>query len=209
MNPLKTFLTTLLFILLSGTTASAATQQKSITMSLPDSVLKEVIRKTLPLEFGVKSETLLGSVSIDKIEKLHLLKNKISSHITLSGHKLNLVTNIGDHALRMKIGTLTLSFQCDATIRFDAPTQTLFLRPVITEVQSANSKQANVAATLVHLFNNREFPIEIEKLNPIMADTGSKVLNISMDIANVQLQPNTLQLDITPRIATTNKAAGK
>ncbi len=208
MNPLKTFLTTLLFILLTGTTSSAATQQKSITMSLPDSVLKEVISKTLPLEFGVQSETLLGSVSIDKIEKLQLLKNKLSSHITLSGHKLNLVTNIGDHALRMKIGTLTLSFQCDATIRFDAPTQTLFLRPVITEVQSANSKQANVAAALVVLFNNREFPIEIEKLNPIMADTGNKVLNISMDIANVQLQPNTLQMDITPRIVTTSKVTG-
>ncbi|MBU1231779.1 MAG: hypothetical protein KKI15_02950 [Proteobacteria bacterium] len=208
MNPLKTVILSLLFIFLTGTTTVAATQQKSITMSLPDSVLKEVIRKILPLDFGVQSETLLGSVSIDKIDKLKLLENKVSSHITLSGHKLNLVTNIAGHAIRMKIGTLTLSFQCDATIRFDVPTQTLYLRPVITEVQSADSNKADVAAALALLFNNREFPIAIEKLQPIMADTGSKMLNISMHIANVQLHPNILQLDITPRIITTSKVSG-
>ncbi|MBU0945723.1 MAG: hypothetical protein KKE53_14855 [Proteobacteria bacterium] len=205
MNPLKTFITCLLFFFLTGTIAVASTQQKTIIMSLPDSVLKEVIFKILPLEFGVQSETVLGSMSIDKIENLQILENKISSHITLSGHKLNLVTNIAGHNLRMKIGTLTLSFQCDATIRFDAPTQILYIRPVVTEVQSADSKKADVAAALVLLFNNREFPIEIEKLNPIIADTGSKLLNISMDIATIQLHPNTLQLNIKPRIRTIKK----
>lgn len=209
MNPLKTFITTLLLIFMTGTTSLASTQQRSITMSLPDSVLKEVILKILPLEFGVQSETLLGSVTIDKIENLQLLEKKLSSHITLSGHKLNLVTNIAGHAIRMKIGTLTLSFQCDATIRFDVRTQILYIRPTVTEIQAADSKKADVASALVLLFNNREFPIEIEKLNPIMADTGSKILNISMDIANIQLRPNILQMDITPRVMTTSKVTGK
>lgn len=209
MTPIKTLITALLLLLSTGTTTFASPPRQSITMSLPESVLMEVIGKILPLEFGVQSESLLGSVSIDKIEKVQLLKNKLSSHLTLSGHQLNLVTNIGGHDLRMKIGTLTFSFQCDATIRFDATTQTLYLRPVVTEVQSADSKKADIAATLVLLFNNREFPIAIEKLKPIMADTGNKLLNISMDIANIQIQPKTLQLDITPRITTTNKVTGR
>jgi hypothetical protein len=208
MTPLKTLITFLLFIFLTGTTSFASTPQKSITMSLPDNVLKEVILKILPLEFGIQSKTLLGSVSIDKIENLQLMENKLSSHITLSGNKLNLITTIAGHDLRMKIGTLTLSFQCDSTIRFDAPTQTLYIRPVVTKIQSDDRKKTDVAAALVLLFNNREFPIEIEKLNPITADTGSKLLNISMDIATIQLRPNILQLGITPRVMTTNRVTG-
>ncbi len=209
MNPLKTWVMSLLFVLLTATASIASPQQETITMNLPDSVLREAIHKILPLKFGVQSKTVLGAVSIDKIDKLQLLENKLSSHITLSGHKLNLVTKIGDHDIRLKIGTLTLNFQCDATIRFDAPSQTLYLKPVITEMQSANSKKADVAAALALLFNNREFPLQIEKLRPIMADTGNKILNISMDIVDIQLRPNILQLDITPRIAATNKVTTK
>lgn len=54
----------------------------------------------------------------------------MSGHITLSGHELQIVTTIAGHNLRMKIGSLTMGFQCDATLRFDAPTKTLFIKPI-------------------------------------------------------------------------------
>jgi hypothetical protein len=201
----KTFFTALLFILLSGTLSPADSSQESITMNLPNSVIKAAIDKSLPLDFKIQSNTLLGSISIDKIENLQFRKDKLSSRITLSGHKLNIVTSIGGHDLRMKIGTLTMSFQCDATIRFDAPSQTLFLTPKITDLQSSNNKKTDVASAIVLLFNNREFPLQIEKLTPIVTDIGNKFLNISMDIVNIELQPNNLRLSITPTIEATPK----
>ncbi len=205
MNPIKSLLTSLLLILLTGTLSFAAPKQEAITMTLPASVIKDAIHKTLPLDFKIQSNTLVGSVSIDRIDNLQFQQNKLSSRITLTGHKLNLVTSIAGHDLRMKIGSLTMNFQCDATIRFDKPSQTLYLKPVITELQSTDAQKTDIASTVVLLFNNREFPLQIEKLKPIVTDTGDKLLNISMDIVSITLQPNSLLLSIAPQIVATQK----
>ncbi|MEA3466907.1 MAG: hypothetical protein U9R57_01625 [Thermodesulfobacteriota bacterium] len=205
MNPIKSFITSLFLILLTGVLSFAAPKQEVITMNLPASVIKDAIHKTLPLNFKIQSNTLLGSVSIDKIDNLQFQRNKLSSHITLSGHKLNLVTSIAGHDLRMKIGSLTMNFQCDATIRFDVPSQTLYLKPVITELQSTDAPTTDIASTIVLLFNNIEFPLQIEKLKPIVTDTGDKLLNISMNIASIELRPDSLLLSITPQIIATRK----
>ncbi|MCF8055317.1 MAG: hypothetical protein K9K37_01595 [Desulfocapsa sp.] len=205
MKPLKPFTTPLFLILLIATTSFASPVQEIITMTLPEWVIQEAISKSLPLDFKLQSDTLLGSVSIDKIQGLQLQQNKLSSHITLSGHKLNVVTNIAGHDLRMKIGSLTMDFQCDATIRFDTQKQTLYIKPIITEVQSTNTQNTEVASALALLFNNREFPLPFEKLRPIVADAGSKLLSISMIISNIKIQPENLQLSLFPRIETTSK----
>lgn len=209
MNPANRTLLSLIFFLLTTTSTLATSQQSTITMTLPDSVIKEAIPKVLPLYSKVDSQTLLGSVSIDKVENLQLQKNKISSRITISGHDLNLVTNIVGHDIRMKIGSLTLSFQCDATIRYDSNTQTLYLRPVVTEIQKGNNDKADITSALILLFNNQEFPLQLEKLQPIMADTGNKTLNISMHIADIKIHPGKIQLEITPTIGVNKKKIKK
>ncbi len=205
MNPIKTFIIPLFFALLISTTSFASPAQEVITMSLPESVIQEIIIKSLPLKTQVQSSSLTGSVSIDKIKNLQLRQNKLSSHITLSGHDLNIVTTIGGHDLRMKIGSLTMGFQCDATIRFDAQKQTLYIKPVISELQSTDKQKTDVASALVLLLNNREFPLQIEKLRPLVADAGSKVLHISMIVSNINIQPDNLLLSIIPQINATPK----
>jgi len=205
MNPVKIFIASLSIILLSGTFSFAAPRKQAITMTLPDTVIKEAIHKTLPVNFNLQSSTLLGSVSIDKISNLQFQNNKLSSHITLSGHELNLVTSIAGHDLRMKIGTLTMNFRCDATIRFDAQSQTLYIKPVITEIESSDRQKTDIAATISLLFNNREFPMQIEKLQPFITNAGDKLLNISMLISKIELRPDRLLMSIDPRIVATRK----
>jgi len=202
---LKPFFTALFLMLLSGTLSFATPDKQAITMTLPSSVVKDAIVKSLPLEFPINSETLLGSIAIDKIENLQFKKNKLSSHITLTGRELNIATSIAGHNLRMKIGSLSMGFQCDATIRFDSSSQTLFIKPIITDLQSTDEAKKNVAATIALLFNNREFPLQIEKLKPIVADMGNKFLTISMDITSIELHPDRLLLSLTPKIETTGK----
>ena len=204
MNQVKTFIA-ILFLLLSTTLSYAAPHKQNIKMTLPDSVIKEAIHKILPLTFKLESSNLLGSVSIDKISNLRFQNNKLSSHITLSGHKLNLVTSIAGHNLRMNIGTVTMNFRCDATIRFDASNQTLYVKPVITEIESTGNQKTDIAATIALLFNNREFPLQIEKLKPLITNTGDKLLNISMLISNMELRPASLLMSIEPRIVANRK----
>ncbi len=201
----KFFFTVCFFILVSGTLSLANAKQDAITMNVPENVIKTVVSKTLPLTFKLQSDTMVGAISIDKINNLQFLQDKLTAHVTLSGHKLNLVTSIGGHKLRMKIGSLTMSFQCDATVRFDAPTQTLFLRPVITNLESSNSNKADVASAIVLLFNNQEFPLQLEDIKPIVADTGNKLLNIAMAITKISVQPDNLLLSLTPTVSATQK----
>jgi len=201
----KAFFTSLLFLLVTGTLSFAATDKQSITMTLPNSVVKEAIAKSLPLNFPINSEALLGSIAIDKIENLQFKANTLSGHVTLTGHKLNIVTSIAGHDLRMKIGSLTMSFQCDATTRFDSASQTLFIKPVITNLQSTDESKTSVASTIALLFNNREFPLQIEKLKPIVADMGNKFLNISMNITTIKLHPDSLLLSLRPIIESSPK----
>jgi len=201
----KTFFTSLLLVLLTATLSFATTNKQSISMNLPISVIKEAIAKTLPMNVPINSKALLGSIAIDEIKNLQFTENKLSAHITLSGQKLNIVTSIAGHDLRMKIGSLTMSFQCDATTRFDSASQTLFIKPVITNLQSTDESKTSVASTIALLFNDQEFPLQIEKLQPIVTDTGKKFLNISMSITNIKLRPDSLLLSIRPIIKTTLK----
>ncbi len=205
MNAIQTVFIPLLFSLLFTTTSWATPTQEAVTMTLPQSVLQEAISKSLPQEFTLQSSTLLGSLSIDRIHGLQLRKDTLSSHITLTGHQLNIVTTIAGHNLRMKIGSLTMGFQCDATIRFDAETQTLYIKPFISELHSTDKQKTELAAILVPLLNNREFPLPIEKLRPITADTGNKRLSIAMRINDISIQTGRLLLSILPQITSKSK----
>ncbi len=205
MNLIKPFIASLLFILLLTTVSFAAPDQEVITMTLPESVIQEAIDKSLPLEYEVQSETLSGSVSVDKIQNLQLRQDSLSSHITLSGHKLNIVTNVAGHNLRMKIGSLTMGFQCNATIRFDAQQQTLYVKPTISEMQSTDRQKTDVASALALLFSNQEFPLKVEDLKPIVTEAGNKLLSISMEIANISSQPGDILLSISPQFTSTAK----
>ncbi len=202
----KIFFTAILFILLTGTLSSAASRQAPITMHVPVSVVSEAVAKSLPVPVDINSTALVGSVFIQKIENLQFRKDTLSSRISIVGHDLHIVTSIGGHDLRMKIGALDMRFQCDATIRYHAPSQTLFLKPVITDLQASSQNKTDVASAIVLLFNNREFPIQIDRLKPIVTNTGSKFLSISMNIEDIRLQPDNLLLRIIPSIKTSKKA---
>ncbi len=205
MKTLITMLFPLLLTLLTIIPAVSGASPAPITMNLPQSVINEAVQKSLPLFFNVDANSIVGAVSIDTIQNLQFKKDGISNRITLSGHDLNLVTTIAGHDIRMKLGSLTLNFQCDTSIRFDRKTQTLYLRPVITEIQQGGNNGADVAAALMPLFNNREFPLRLQKIQPFLTDTGRKILAVSMNITAIQLHPETLQLQLSPKITVQKK----
>jgi hypothetical protein len=200
MSYMRSITLSLFFLFLTSIPALSTPDKRPISIILPDTLIKEIIQKTLPMDVPIQSKTILGSVSIDAIKNITLHKNKLSGHVTLSGHELNIVTTIAGHKLRMKIGSLTMGFQCDATIRFDAKNQTLYVKPVITELQSSDKAKTEVASLIAQLFNNREFPLQLDKIKPISADSGDKVLHIAMRVDGVSVHPGEIHLQATPQI---------
>ena len=55
---------------------------------------------------------------------------------------------------------------------------------------------------LIGLFNGREFPLAIDELQPIIADTGEKKLAIGMRIKNITIARKMLSLHLLPDIRT-------
>lgn len=198
----------LLNLLLPGQTSAAA--RKMITLTVPDTVLSEALDKSLPLSIDTESSTLSGAITIVKISNLQLQEKGIACRIALRGDDMHLNTEIGGQTIRLKVGSLQLGLQCDAVLRFDPATQILYIKPVISDLQaSSSSAQGDIDALLMAFLNNREFPVKMQQLEPLIAETSGKTIAIHMNIAGIRTRQGVLQFDILPRIQGTSHGAKK
>ena len=90
-----------------------------------------------------------------------------------------------------------MSFECEAAIRYDQGGNILYVRPEI--IQERTEEQALVPL-LAALIEGREFPIEIQALEPIITKIGDKSLTINMDIASIFTLDRILFIGIRPKV---------
>jgi hypothetical protein len=100
------------------------------------------------------------------------------------------------------MGSVEIDFKTDAIIRFDAKKQTLFIKPVIDDVSSSGTgPNAEIGQALVAVLNGREFAVKMQNLDPLIARTGSKIVNINTTIVNIQAKSKSIQLSLLPDIS--------
>ena len=96
-----------------------------------------------------------------------------------------------------------MAFNITADTRYDKKAQTLFIKPTVTDLKTEGGQTGDeLGNILAGLFNGREFPLAIDRLQPIIADTGSKKLAIIMQVQNVTITRNLLTMHLLPRIKT-------
>ena len=192
-----------LFVLFSQNVHAEKDSLDAITLTVPESVLAEAVRQSLPVLIDTGSDTVEGSISIQKIDALQLGDQQISAIITLIGNDIQIKTSIAGQQLRLKLGTVKLDFNISADTRYDEPSRTLFIKPTVTDLKSQDGQAGDeLGNLLIGLFNGREFPLAIDKLQPIITDTGSKKLAIEMQIKNVTVSKNLLTMHLLPHIKT-------
>lgn len=192
-----------LFLLLGQNGHAETKGLDAITLTIPESVLSEAVQQSLPVPIDTGSDTVAGSISIENIEQLQLEEQQISALVTLIGNDIQIKTTIAGQQLRLKVGDVKLEFNITADTRYDAPSQTLFIKPTVTDLKSENGQSGDELGNLLAgLFNGREFPLAIDRLQPIITDTGSKKLAIDMQIKNVTIARNLLTLHLLPHIET-------
>lgn len=186
----------------SLSTSQAAQSQKKLTISLPESVLAEAITATLPLDYTAASKGLQGNLRIISISDLQLLDQQLACRLHLAGDNLQIVTEMGGHNIRLNVGEVELDFSTRASLRFDRASQTLFVTPVIEQVNSSkDAGGGDIGNTVIQLLNGNEFPIKMENLEPLVTRTGAKTLTISTTIADIRTQPEWLQIFLDPQIS--------
>jgi hypothetical protein len=198
----------LLGLMLPGQLLAATS--KMITLTVPESVLSQALDKSLPIAIDTDSSTLSGAITIVKISNLQIQDKGLSCRIALKGDDMHLNTEIGGHIIKLKVGSLQLGLQCNATLHFDPSKQMLFVKPVITDLQASSSAaQGDIDAMLMAFLNNREFPVKMKQMEPLIAETSGKTINISMNIVDIHTQQGTLRFDILPQIQSTSHGAKK
>jgi hypothetical protein len=198
----KSFLFISLFLLATMSSVWAAPGNKTaITMSIPEAVLVDTIKKSLPVQLSQTSDTLKGVIAIKRIDNLNLEEQILSAHLLVTGTDMQVNTQIAGHQIALKVGNVQLDFNLTARIRFDESTQTLFILPQLTELApDGNQKSNEIGALLLSVFNGKEIPIVINKLQPIITNTGNRQLAINMHVKDIVIEPDALVLSLLPDI---------
>ena len=90
-------------------------------------------------------------------------------------------------------------------MRFDKASQTLFIRPTVSGTDQQGTQNKEVGDLIAALFNDQEFPVALDTLQPIITDIGTRELIINMSIEDVRLKPKTLLLLLTPKTSVKKK----
>lgn len=191
------------FLLLTNLVSThRATAEEAITLMLPESVIAKSVAAILPLNIDAHSSSVQGDIVIKSIKNFQLSNNQLACRLHLAGTNLSLVAEISGHEIRLNVGAVELDVQANATLRYDAAQQTLFVKPVVKNL-SPGGKDANadIGQALVALLNSKEFPITLQNLDPIIAKSGAKVITIRTHITDIRAQPETLKLSMLPMIS--------
>jgi hypothetical protein len=176
-----------------------------IQLSLPDTVVAEVVRKCMPFAVNQPSETLAGVISVDKVENLVFKDGSLAAAVTMSGQDVQFNAAFGGQQIRLNVGNVNLDFSLEAVMRFDKASQTLFIRPTVSGTDQQGTQNKEVGDLIAALFNEQEFPVALDTLQPIITDIGTRELIINMSIEDVRLKPKTLLLLLTPKTSVKKK----
>ena len=176
-----------------------------IQLSLPDTVVAEVVRKCLPFIVNQPSDALAGVISVDKVENLAFKDGSLQAAVTMTGRDVQLNAAFGGQQIRLNVGNVNLDFGLEAVMRFDKASQTLFIRPTVSGTDQQGTQNKEVGDLIAALFNDQEFPLAVDNLQPIITDIGTRELIIDMSIEDIRLKPGTLLILLTPKTSVKNK----
>jgi len=173
----------------------------AIRLSIPQSVITEVTRSILPINIDTHSKSVDGDITIINISDIKLTDKHLACRLHLAGNNLALLTEIAGHEIRLKVGSIELDVTTDAALRFDKKKQVLYLKPIIKNVGgSGDGANGEIGKALIAMLNGREFPINMQKLDPLVAQTGAKTVTINSEIVNIEAKPELIELSLKPVI---------
>ena len=194
-------------ILLIPALCFPASADQYITLTIPQPVLSNTIKNILPIKINQDSSVVQGDIFIESIENLQFKENNVSGLVGLNGKDIKLTTEIAGHRLNLKLGDAKLNFNTSAEVTFDKGTQQLLITPVMSATGKEDDGQVQeLGNLLLSLFNGKEFPIEINRFEPAITDTGSRTLAVGMEIVDVVLSSNTLTLHVVPTVKPVRKS---
>ncbi len=190
----------LMMIHISGSHAKNVSSN-DISITVSRNVITNMIKAALPLNLE-KGSYLKGALWIHAIDHLKIGSDKVAFDLNIRGKNIKFETQLGNQALLMDIGHINAAFNCNASLRYDAAKRLLYVTPYILQKQTAN-KAGKMEANLLQLLslaNGVEYPIEIQKFEPIITQVSGDRFNINMDITNIYTENDKVFIGVRPKV---------
>lgn len=193
----------LLLTLLALSAAAEQPGSDAILLRLPESVVADMVEKSLPLVVNQESSSLAGSISVTRINDLVFKDGSLAAAVSMQGRDVLLNTSFGGQQVRLNVGSVDLNFDLAATLRFDRDSQTLFIHPTVSGLDQQENSE--VGKLIVALFNDREIPLSVDGIQPIITDIGSNELVIGARVHDVTLKRASVDILLVPETAVRKK----
>ena len=176
--------------------SSGEFKKEEMTIAIPEELMVEFINDTLPVKI-TRKKSFSGVLWIESVDRLKLGNDKISFSMKIRGENIAYNKKIGKRPLELNFGDVRLAFDCEAAIRFDKGRNILYVRP---EIIQEKTEEQGLVPLLAALIEGREFPIEIQELEPIITRIGDKSLTINMDISSIFTLNRILFIGLRPKV---------
>ena len=202
MKLLNVFSLILFLLLLPAAIFSAAAVDQAATITIPDEVLFQTIKDGLPISLEAQSQFVQGEVIIQSLEKLLVREKSLYLQGVVSSQNLTMRTTIAGKDISMNLGNVQLPLSCELFLRFDGSKKVLFLMPRFPRPKSMyTSDPSDALLLLLSSLGEKEYPVELDSIQPILAKVGTRNIPIALEPVDIQTQEGLLLIKMRPRVA--------
>jgi hypothetical protein len=191
-----------LFVVIPVSGKLFAAEETAITISLPAKALHEVISNALPIPLE-SNQLVDGNIMIESLDKLQVKENSIFLQGTVKGENLSMKTRIAERDISMNLGTVILPVACELFMRFDKTRKTLFVTPRFSKTgkDAGGSELGDLLLPALTAFADREYPVELDSLEPLLARVGTRDIPINLEMVDIQAKQGLMVIKLKPRMS--------
>ena len=189
----------ILFLLLCSPAFGQVKNIKELTVVVPAESIAKFIQPLLPYRIDI-GKNFSGSFWVKSIENLKITKDRISFSAHIYGEDIGYSAKIGKQTANFKVGKVNLRNHWEASLRFDKSKNELYIKPHIEGPQNKEDfSQGDILIdTLFNALSDIEYPIDVNRIEPITTEIYDTELIINTDISDVYTDSNKLFIEIIP-----------
>jgi hypothetical protein len=182
--------------------SAAPAQVKNIselTVVVPAGSIAKFIQPLLPYSINIGKD-FSGSFWVKSIENIKISKDRVSFSAHIYGKDIGYSAKIGKQTASFKVGNVNLRNHWKASLRFDKSKKMLYIKPHVEGPQNKNDfSQGDILIdTLFNALSDIEYPIDVNRIKPIVTELFDTELTINTDISAIYADNNKLFIEIIP-----------
>jgi len=176
-------------------------QPNPVSIVVPEETIAASIGNLLPYEVPM-GKLFSGALWVQSIDNVKIGNNSVTFSVKIQGKDIEFSTKIGDQELRLTFGEANVFSNVEASFRYDKEKKVLFIKPQIREfVDKDKSGQAGeVLMPLLEGLSGIEYPVELDRLDPVKTRLHNVMLQIKFDILDINSKDGKLFVEIIPAV---------